>query len=65
MSGREVLFEMSRIGAQIKVVAIDATTGTEVAVVGPASLPLQALKQQAVNRLTYVLKRKAAQPPPR
>jgi hypothetical protein len=65
MAGREILFEMSRIGAQIKVVAIDAATGTEAGVVGPASVPLQALKQQAVNRLTWVLKRKAAQPRPR
>jgi hypothetical protein len=46
MSGRrEVLFEMSRVGAYMKVVAVDAETGTEVSIVGPASAPQEALKQ--------------------
>ena len=59
MSGREVLFEMTRVGAYMKVVAIDAQTGTEVSIVGPATAPPEALKRQAVNRLIFVLKRKA------
>ena len=34
---REVYFEFTAIGAVVKVVAIDAATGTEVSVMGPAS----------------------------
>ena len=34
---REVYFEFIAIGATVKVVAIDAATGTEVTVVGPAN----------------------------
>jgi hypothetical protein len=59
MAHREVLFEFSRVGAYVKVVAVDAETGTEVSIVGAASAPEAALKQQAVNRLLFVLKRKA------
>ncbi len=59
MSGREVLFEMSRVGAYMKVVAVEAETGTEISIVGPATAPPEVLKRQAVNRLLFVLKRKA------
>ena len=58
MSEREVLFEMSKVGAYMKVVAVDARTGTEVSIVGPANAPVEQLKRQAVNRLIWVLKRK-------
>ena len=60
MGDREVLFEMTRVGSYMKVVAVDAATGTEVTISGPASAPVEALKRQAVNRLLFVLKRKAA-----
>jgi hypothetical protein len=63
MSEREVLFELSRVGAYMKVVAIDARTGTEVSIVGPANAPVELLKRQAVNRLAWVLKRKGQTPP--
>jgi len=59
-AGREVLFEMSRVGAYVKVTAVDAQTGTEISIAGAASAPVEALKQQALNRLLFVLKRKAA-----
>jgi hypothetical protein len=59
MSEREVLFEMSRTGAYMKVVAVDAKTGTEISIVGPATAPPEVLKRQAINRLLFVLKRKA------
>jgi hypothetical protein len=58
--GREVLFEMSRVGAYVKVTAVDAQTGVEISIAGAASAPVEALKQQALNRLLFVLKRKAA-----
>lgn len=60
MAEREVLFEMTRIGTYMKVVAVDAATGTEVSIAGPATAPIEALKRQALNRLIFVLKRKAA-----
>jgi hypothetical protein len=44
----EVLFEMTQIGPVMKVVAIDAATGEEVAVMGPAygaAAPLRTLAQ--------------------
>jgi hypothetical protein len=59
MSEREVLFEMARVGNYVKVIAVDAETGTEVSIVGPASARPEVLKRQAVNRLLFVLKRKA------
>ena len=58
MSEREVLFEMSKVGNYMKVVAVDARTGTEVYIVGPANAPVEQLKRQAVNRLIWVLNRK-------
>ncbi len=59
MTEREVLFEMSRTGAYMKVVAVDAQTGTEISIVGPATAPPEVLKRQAIKRLLFVLKRKA------
>ena len=50
---------MARVGAYMKVVAIDAQTGVEVSIVGPATAPPEVLKRQALNRLIFVLKRKA------
>ena len=35
----EVYFEFTRVGASVKVAAIDGATGIEVAVVGPAAAP--------------------------
>ena len=58
MAEREVLFEMSRVGAYMKIVAIDAQTGTEISIMGPANAPQEALKRQALNRLIFVLKRR-------
>jgi len=55
-----VLFEFRRIGASVKVSAIDPTTGTEVSLVGPASAGERALAEAAVKKLRYVLARRAA-----
>ena len=63
MGDREVLFEMMRVGNYMKVVAVDAATGTEVSISGPASAPVEALKRQALNRLIFVLRRKAGGKP--
>lgn len=53
----EVLFEFYRIGNAVKVSAIDAKTGTEIAIVGAASMPESTLRALAVRKLRYVLEK--------
>jgi hypothetical protein len=49
--GREVYFEMTRVGASVRVAAIDAATGVEVTVVGPASALPSDLQKLALAKL--------------
>jgi hypothetical protein len=62
MSGREILFEFQRVGAYVKVTAVDAETGTEVSIVGAANAPEAVLKQQAINRLRFVMEKRQQNP---
>lgn len=48
---REVLFEFTAIGSVVKVVAIDAATGFEVSVMGPAHASRADLQQLALAKL--------------
>ena len=48
---RDVYFEFTTIGASVKVVAIDAATGTEVSVVGPVHAAQSDLERLALNKL--------------
>ena len=48
---REVYFELTRLGSAVKVVAIDGSTGTEVAVMGPASAAQSDLERLALAKL--------------
>jgi hypothetical protein len=58
MTGRrETLFEFHRVGAYVKVSAVDPETLTEVSIVGDPSAGEAALKGAAVRKLAYVLKR--------
>jgi len=59
---REVFFEFTVIGAVVKVVAIDAATGTEVSVIGPVSAAQADLQQLAVGKLKARLAREASNP---
>ena len=52
---REVYFEFTAIGGSVKVVAIDATTGTEVTVIGPANAAQSDLKRLALGKLKLKL----------
>lgn len=52
---REVLYEIRRVGNAVKVSALDAGSGTEISIVGPASASLADLKRAALRRLEYVL----------
>jgi len=58
LSGREVILEFHTIGQIVKVSAIDADTGTEVSIQGPASSGEAVLKNSALRRLIYVLRKK-------
>ncbi|MBP2230349.1 DUF6898 family protein [Azospirillum agricola] len=60
--GGEVLFEFHRVGSYMKVTAIDAQTGVEVSVAGPASGSVELLKRTAMNKLRYVQTRDAPKP---
>lgn len=57
-AGREVIVEMHRYGAIVKVTAMDTKTLTEISVQGPASAGEVALRKNALARLEYVLKKK-------
>ena len=54
---REVYFEFTAIGAVVKVAAIDAATGVEVSVMGPASAAQSDLEQLALAKLKARLAR--------
>jgi hypothetical protein len=57
----EVLLEFHRIGAVVKVSAVDPATLTEVSISGPASAGEAALRQVALRKLRYVLERRKAE----
>lgn len=57
---REVIFEFLRIGAALKVTAIDVETGTEVAMVGDPHAAQETLRRLAKQKLDYVMSRKQA-----
>lgn len=54
---REVLFEITRIGAYMKVVAIDPVTGIEVTVQGPKTALQKDLQQLATKKLKLAIER--------
>lgn len=54
-NAKEILFEITHIGALAKVTAIDPETGTEVVIQGPISAGNAVLKQNAARKLMFVL----------
>ena len=55
-AGNEIYFEFVAIGRQVKVSAIDAATGTEVSVMGPATASRADLQRLALQKLQARLK---------
>ena len=55
----EVLFEYIRQGNSVKVTAIEPLTKTEAVVIVPANLSEQQMQARAMQKLLYVLKKKA------
>jgi hypothetical protein len=49
--GEDVYFEFTAIGGSVKVAAIDAATGLEVSVVGPAGAARADLQRLALQKL--------------
>ncbi|MFC4351312.1 DUF6898 family protein [Fodinicurvata halophila] len=62
MPQRETLIEFIRVGAYVKVSAVDPETLTEVSIVGQPSCGEYALEELAVRKLDYVLKKKGLRP---
>jgi hypothetical protein len=58
LAGREIIFEFFPIGAFVKVTAMDTKTMTEVSIQGARTAPETTLKQNALKRLEYVMKKK-------
>jgi len=57
VTGRNVLFEFHRMGNYVKVTAVDTETLVEVSIQGPAWASELVLRQNAVRRLEYVLRK--------
>jgi len=55
----EIYFEYVIQGAYVKVSAIEPETQTEAIVVVPRSLSEEQMKYQALQKLNYILKKKA------
>jgi hypothetical protein len=57
----EIIIEIQRIGAILRVAAVDVATGTEVVFQAPASASRASIDRLAANKLRYVMD-KAATP---
>lgn len=57
-SGKEILLELYQIGNSVKVTAVDPETLIEVSIVGDPAAGQEALKQAAINKLEYVLRKR-------
>lgn len=58
MASREIFIETRRIGATLRVTAIDADSGTEVTFQAPASAGREELQRLAAAKLRYVMSKK-------
>ncbi len=57
--GGEIYIEFVSQGTVTKVTAIDAKSGAEVSIMGPAGAPRAALSDAAVRKLRYVMAKKS------
>jgi hypothetical protein len=58
----EVILEFVRLGALVRVSAIDPASLTEVVLQGPAAAGEAALRRAALRKLAYVLARRGGRP---
>ena len=57
MAEREIFVEFVQNGNFVKATAIDAETGVEASIVGPANAPRNYLAEAATKKLTYVMEK--------
>ncbi len=62
LKGREIYIEMNRIGHIVKVSAMDTQSMTEAVTQGPASAGEKALKEAAIKKLEFVMRKKGLIP---
>jgi hypothetical protein len=55
---RDIIFEFVRVGASVKVTAVDAASGIEAVIVGDPAAGETTLKRLARQKLDYVLARR-------
>ena len=55
---REIIFEFLRIGAALKVTAVDVASGVEASMVGDPNAGQETLRRLAKQKLDYVMGRK-------
>ena len=53
--GREILFEFVQLGGQVRVAALDAVTGAEAVIIGPANAARADLERVAIRKLMRLL----------
>ncbi len=58
LKNREVIFEFFTLGAYVKVTAMDVATLTEAITQGPIGTPEPILKQAALQKLAFVMRKK-------
>lgn len=58
LKNREVIIEFVPVGQVVRVSAMDVESLTEAIISGPANTPQNILKNNALRRLEYVLKKK-------
>lgn len=58
-AGREVILEFQRLGNAVKVTATDPDTLIEVSIMGPARSSEAELRRAALDKLDYVLRKRA------
>lgn len=58
LDGREIIFELKAFGNIMKVTAMDSATLTEITIQGPLAASETILKNNALKRLEYVLRKK-------
>jgi len=59
--GRAVLFEFIRVGAYVKVIAVDERTGIEVSIVGDPTRSRDYLERVAMQKLRRVLEKRSSE----
>ena len=58
-AGREVILEFQRLGNAVKVTATDSETLVEVSIQGPSQASEAELRRAAIDKLNYVLRKRA------